>query len=156
MLLSLVVIVWPEGEAYTTFRPTLFFFGFYNGALGLWQARFQLARLYKMKALGHAGAIDTSMGDVTAISERLSPEMLVLLPFILFGQLFQFYNAYVLAHLVKNDSDWQVGLAAVLFFLLGFGNFVTTSQVYWTKATKKVATLKRVHSSAAELQKKIK
>lgn len=55
---------------------------------GLWQARFQLARLYKMKALGYAGAIDTSMGDVTALSEKLSPEMLVLLPFILFGQVF--------------------------------------------------------------------
>ena len=86
MLLSLVVIIWPESESYTEFRSTLFVFGIYNGALGLWQARFQLARLYKMKALGHAGSIDTSMGDVTALSEKLSPEMLILLPFILFGQ----------------------------------------------------------------------
>jgi hypothetical protein len=119
MLLSLVVIVWPENEAYSSFRSTLFAFGIYNGALGLWQARFQLARLYKMKALGHAGAIDTSMGDVTALSERLSPEMLVLLPFILGGQCFQFYNAYALACLVKTKNDWQILLAAFLFFLLG-------------------------------------
>ena len=39
-----------------------------------------------MKALGKAGYIDASMGDVQAIGEEMNGGMLFLIPFIMFAQ----------------------------------------------------------------------
>ena len=62
-----------------------------------------------------------------------------LVPFLLFGYLFQLYNAYSLwqlAHLASTH-EWQVYVLSIIFFVLFLGNICTTLSVLRDKLREK-------------------
>ena len=64
-----------------------------------------------------------------------------LVPFLLVGYIFQFYNAYTLwqlAHL-PTTHEWQVMVLAVIFFVLFLGNILTTLSVLREKIREKAS-----------------
>ena len=81
--------------------------------------------------------------------------MKFLVPFIIFGQGWQFYLAFIMGYeAYATETTWHLGTVAVLFLSLAIGNLVTTLDVYRRKTAKEpLVKMKRVRSSAAELRK---
>ena len=62
-----------------------------------------------------------------------------LVPFLLFGYLFQLYNAYSLWQLAHAPTthEWQVYVLSIVFFVLFLGNISTTLSVLRDKVREK-------------------
>ena len=77
-----------------------------------------------MKALGKAGYIDASMGDVQAIGEKMDGGMIFLVPFIMFGQVSKgaHYNLsqfnYLKSIILYNSTSFQWGANLQLAIIL--------------------------------------
>ncbi|KAJ3217374.1 hypothetical protein HDU67_008076 [Dinochytrium kinnereticum] len=107
-------------------------FSSYLGAVQYLQFRYQRKRLYVLVAMDMAAPMDTVSGD-GAHMDRIERELLVLVPFLVFAQI------------------WQVLATAVLFALLGAGNMITTLRTFLSKRRKTTSPpLPRpIHSSGA-------
>jgi len=70
-----------------------------------------------------------------------TPSANLLLPFLLFFQSFQIYNASLLVHhsysIGWQNTAWQQIISAVILGILGTGNLITTCQTYYRKSQHK-------------------
>lgn len=128
MMQGVLILTWPNGDSYARLTNPLHIFGLFNGILMIFQTRYQMARLYSLRALGRAGEMDVASSDNTQI--HWSETMTLLLPLIIFGQFLQGLMAYFLLHLYFTfRKELQILLLALLFVANFVGNAVTTMQV---------------------------
>ena len=134
MLLVITMITWPETLIYQQFRTQFFIYSFYSSIVQLLQYQYQTQRLYVMKTLGKANQMDVANSDSTQVV--LSKQFMFLLPFIFGGQLMQFCNGARILYLCWQANEWQEVQAyavAAFFFVLTYGNFVTTIRIFKKK-----------------------
>merc|ERR1712141_599849 len=126
-----VLLVWPDGNCYQTFRPQLMWFNVYLAFLQYLQFTYQKGCLYRLRSLGERNDMDIT---IDGFHSWMWKGLSFLLPFLYFGYLWQLYNAYVLYYLIYEPcSSWQIPVLSLIFFTLGIGNIITTS---WTIPSK--------------------
>eukprot|EP01134_Creolimax_fragrantissima_P005512 CFRG5512T1 len=125
--LSIVVVcllvIWPDGYTIHTFYSSFDWFCFYVGFIQLLEFQYQRRRMYTLNALGKQDNM-APIGEGFSWNSSLS----VLIPFVLFGQVWQLLNGYILLRLSQHPEcvEWQVSALCALFFILGIGNLYTT------------------------------
>eukprot|EP01135_Chromosphaera_perkinsii_P006060 Nk52_evm1s388 gene=Nk52_evmTU1s388 len=121
LLINSIVLVWPKEDAFLDFRPLYLLYCFYTGSVALLQYRYQMKRMYTLRALGKSDTM-----DITSDTVHIRANMTWLLPFLFAGQLFQLFCAYTLWTLCNSHSRWQVPSLCASFFILGVGNLWST------------------------------
>jgi len=135
-VLSSVLLTWPDSTTYHLFRKQLMWFYVYISFVQFLQFRYQQGCLYRLKALGERHDMDITIEGFHSWMWR---GLSFLLPFLFVGYFFELYNAYALYKLMSHpESEWQVGVLAVLFFILFLGNILTTMMVIPQKLGDKV------------------
>jgi hypothetical protein len=131
MFLSVVLLMWPPGPAFYTFRTQFYYFSTCTSIVQLLQFRYQMERLYTLRALSKVGPMDVTT-DAASIHLR---SLVFLLPFLLLVQLFEIYNGYTLFRLTQTPDGhlWQVWICSLLFAFLGLGNLTMTLLIYFEK-----------------------
>eukprot|EP00096_Caligus_rogercresseyi_P015987 TRINITY_DN8493_c0_g1_i1.p1 TRINITY_DN8493_c0_g1~~TRINITY_DN8493_c0_g1_i1.p1 ORF type:complete len:362 (-),score=115.29 TRINITY_DN8493_c0_g1_i1:104-1189(-) len=121
-----ILLVWPDGECYQSFRPQLMYFNVYLALVQYMQFKYQRGCLYRLRSLGEQSAMDVT---VEGFHSWMWKGMGFLLPFLYFGYIWQLYNACTLFYLryLPSCSTWQVPILCLLFTVLGTGNILTTS-----------------------------
>jgi hypothetical protein len=77
-----------------------------SGLVQYLQFRYQQGVLYRLRTLGERHNMDIT---IEGFHSWMWKGLSFLLPFLYFGYLFQFYNAYVLYYLsFHEDATWQV------------------------------------------------
>ncbi|XP_022251241.1 transmembrane protein 120A-like isoform X2 [Limulus polyphemus] len=128
-----VIIVWPSGAVYQTFRKQFILFTLYSSFLQILQFFYQRGCLYRLRALGKRYNMDITIEGFHSWMWR---GLSFLLPFLYFGYAFQLYNAYTLYQLSKSPECadmWQVPVTAFSHLVLFLGNAITTSLVIQQK-----------------------
>eukprot|EP01137_Pigoraptor_chileana_P025715 Opistho-2@95576 len=134
--LSAVFLIWPDGLSYRAFRNQFLVFSIYLGCVQLLQFRYQIGRLYTLRALGKTDSMEI-ISDTAGGSN--SSSLNLLLPFLAFGYLFQFYNSYTLFKIATDpalSSPWEVAALGALFLVLAIGNSYTTFITVRNKASR--------------------
>ncbi|KAK4532581.1 hypothetical protein CCYA_CCYA13G3438 [Cyanidiococcus yangmingshanensis] len=136
LILAVVVLTWPDGEAYAEFRGEIHFLGLYLSLLQILQARYQMSRLYTLRSLGKAGELDVANTDSPA-QLHWGANMSLLLPAILVGHALQAWTA-VRAFQVyfKYPRVAQALLGGMITLITCIGNVVTTIRTLRAKAVK--------------------
>lgn len=118
------LLIWPQGEPWQLFRTQFMYFNVYISIVQYLQFRYQKGVLYRLKALGERHDMDIT---IEGFHSWMFRGLSFLYPFLLFGYIFQAYNAYVLYQLSFHpDATWQVTMLSALFLVLFVGNSVTT------------------------------
>lgn len=126
-----VLLVWPDGTCYQSFRNQLMWFNVYLAFIQYLQFTYQRGCLYRLRSLGERNDMDIT---IDGFHSWMWKGLSFLLPFLYFGYMWQLYNSYTLYYLsYMPDATWQVPCLSFLFFVLGGGNVVTTS---WTIPSK--------------------
>jgi hypothetical protein len=136
VLLTTTLLTWPDSEYFQRFRTPFYVYALYASLTQVLQYKYQMSRLYVIKTLGKANAMDVANSD--SVQGVLSRSFLLLLPFVFLGQLMQLYNGSILliwgitdAYKVGLDlkawPEWQLYLVGLEFLTLGAGNFITTA-----------------------------
>jgi len=126
-----VLLVWPDGECYQSFRHQFMLFNMYLGFLQYLQFTYQKGCLYRLRSLGERNDMDIT---IDGFHSWMWKGLSFLLPFLYIGYLWQLYNAYTLYYLIYEPcSSWQIPVLSLIFFTLGVGNIITTS---WTIPSK--------------------
>ncbi|RKO84061.1 TMPIT-like protein-domain-containing protein [Blyttiomyces helicus] len=101
--------VWPTTASYTQFRAPFFKFAIYITVVQTLQYRYQQARLYVLVSLDRAVPMDTLAGD-GFFTNSLEREFWLLTPFLVIGQLWQFWIGGRLWYLYSRGvhEEWQV------------------------------------------------
>lgn len=137
-----ILLIWPDSDTYKMFRTQFIVFTCYLSCVQVLQYYYQRGCLYRLRALG-------ARDEMTITSELFQSWMMrglsFLLPFLFGGYIFQLYNAYVLYKLsmLPICQEWQVLALSIIFFILFFGNFVTTWIVIRKKIRDRVRDLSR-------------
>lgn len=151
-----VLLIWPQGESWQSFRTQFMYFNVYISFIQYLQFGYQKGVLYRLKALGERHDMDITIeGFHTWMWKGLS----FLLPFLFVGYFFQAYNSYVLYKLSKDDdSPWQVAMLSLLFFALFIGNTFTTLMVVPQKLRDRIKEKYRLKtiSWAIKIREKIR
>ncbi|CAG2106568.1 unnamed protein product, partial [Medioppia subpectinata] len=137
-VLAGVMVVWPDGSSYTKFRIQFLSYICYSSFLQFLQYYYQYGCLYRLRALGERYDMDITIQGFHSWMWR---GLGFLLPFLYFGYVFQFYNAYTLYNMYTQDVscvEWQVPAVAALYFAIFLGNTLTTSLVIQQKLTGKL------------------
>ncbi|KAF0973287.1 hypothetical protein FDP41_008494 [Naegleria fowleri] len=146
IVLVITLLTWPETVLYQAFRPYFLLYALYASIVQVLQYKYQKDRLYVRTAIGKSSMMDVANSDSSQVVVETSLALFFLLPFIFLGQLFQFYNAYLLLDMGYfsapnwRDVEWQVFANAALFLILAAGNLVTTIEVLmkkWKRIKKK-------------------
>ncbi|KAL0481655.1 hypothetical protein AKO1_012486 [Acrasis kona] len=137
VLLSVTLVTWPDTIYFRRFRTPFYVYAVFASITQLLQYKYQMNRLYVIKTLGKANAMDVVNSD--SVQGVLSRSFLLLLPFIFVGQLMQLYNGGLLLYwgvtdTIKNHSkwdlqtwpEWQLFVVGLEFLTLFVGNFTTT------------------------------
>lgn len=135
IILSGLLLIWPDGTVYQLFRKQFFYFSLYLAFVQLLQFRYQSGVLYRLRALGISHSMDiTKEGFQSWMWRGLG----FVIPFLIVGYVFQLYNAYTLYRLSFHPecTDWQVLALSVVFFTLFAGNMTTLLYVLQQKITK--------------------
>ncbi|KAL1140248.1 hypothetical protein AAG570_000180, partial [Ranatra chinensis] len=137
---SAVLLVWPQSHLWHLFRQQFMIFNVYISVVQYLQFRYQQGVLYRLKALGERHNMDIT---IEGFHSWMCRGLSFLLPFLLFGYLFQLYNAYILFEIatVHPDAPWQVAALSLLFFILFLGNTITTLMVFIQKHKNKETLL---------------
>lgn len=138
-----VMLIWPANESYMAFRLQFMTFTFYLGVVQILQFEYQKSRLYTLRALSKARPMDLTTETAIPAQKSLVASLVVLLPSLLFGYMFQLYNAWTLIqlsgvlnskNLLETFMDHSHELAsAALLFALATGNILVTVQSYLDK-----------------------
>ncbi|CAF1420009.1 unnamed protein product [Adineta ricciae] len=131
-----ILLTWPDSESYQAFRTQFFVFSFYLSFVQGLQFYYQRGCLYRLRALGETHDMDIT---IEGFHRWMFRGLSFLVPFLLFGYLFQLYNAYSLwqlAHLASTH-EWQVYVLSIIFFVLFLGNICTTLSVLRDKLREK-------------------
>ncbi len=121
------LLLWPQLATTDGLRRQLLVFMVYIAAVQILLYRYQMGRLYTLRALSRVNPMQTT-SDAAGCVHASSNHVALLLPIVFAGHLFQFYNCYtLLAHARAAASGrWQAHVIALLFALLGAGNAATT------------------------------
>ncbi|KAJ3115396.1 hypothetical protein HDU96_000701 [Phlyctochytrium bullatum] len=139
IVLTGILIIWRSSASFLLFRHQFLLFSAYLGAVQYLQYRYQRKRLYVLVAMDMVSPMDTVSGDGVH-TDKIERELLMLVPFLCFGQGWQVYNAWFLLGVWSGvrgggvgGGEWHVLAACVLFFLLGLGNMITTLRTFVSK-----------------------
>ncbi|XP_037091788.1 transmembrane protein 120B-like isoform X1 [Pollicipes pollicipes] len=126
-VLSAILLVWPVGPVYYTFRYQFNLFNVYISSVQYLQFMYQRGCLYRLKALGERRDMDIT---IEGFHSWMWKGLTFLLPFLYIGYAFEFYNAFTLHQLSSHpEATWQVLALSILFLVLAVGNTITTSLV---------------------------
>lgn len=126
-VVSGVLLVWPDGEPHRLFRGNLLFFSFYLTFVQYLQFTYQRGCLYRLRSLGQRDEMDITLDG---FHSWMWKGLGFLLPILFISYAWMIYNAYVLFQLSHRfDATWHVLALALLFFVLGSGNLLTTSMI---------------------------
>ncbi|CAK9300876.1 unnamed protein product [Gordionus sp. m RMFG-2023] len=132
-----VILTWPDGFIYQSFRRQFMSFALFISFLQILQYQYQKGCLYRLKALGER----QNLMDITVegFQSWMWKGLSFLLPFLFAGYFFQAYNSYTLYNLSKLPEchEWQVPVISFVFLVLFWGNFLTTSAVIYQKFMQK-------------------
>lgn len=123
-----VLLIWPAGPAYTGMRPHLLRFAIYLSGVQVMQYRYQMRRLYTLRALARVGPMETT---TESASVHIKNDLAFLLPFLLLGHVWQFYLAR--QFWLWTGSGWHVTALSVLLLLIGAGNLSTALYTVYVK-----------------------
>jgi len=136
IILSLVFLLWPSSEAYEKFNSQFLRLGLVQASVQLLANRYHQSQLYKQIAIGKASRMDVTGEAVSP--PNWTPSANLLLPFLLFFQTYQIYNAALLVlhsyDIGWQKTEWQQILAAGILGILGVGNLIATFQTYYRKS----------------------
>lgn len=122
-----VLLVWPQGEPWQLFRAQFLYFNAYISMVQYLQFGYQKGLLYRLKALGERHNMDITIEGFHSWMWR---GLSFLIPFLVIGYVFQFYNAWRLYQLSFHpDATWQVPVMCVLFGVLALGNMTTVLMI---------------------------
>jgi hypothetical protein len=128
-----VLLTWPDGVCYQSFRTQFILFSLYLSFVQLIQCQYQRGCLYRLRSLGKRHSMDIT---IEGFHSWMFRGLSFVLPFLFVGYAFQLYNAYVLFNywrLAICPMQWQILAISILFLLLALGNTMTTGQVCWRK-----------------------
>lgn len=132
-LLAAVLLVWPGCEEYYRIRGDLLLFMVYIAAVQILQYRYQMNRLYTLRALSKVGPMQVTTESGSA---HVYNSLGFLLPFIVLGHLSQLGIGWKFLRMFYERriwSEWQIFAMGVLFIAIACGNIGTTLLTLWKK-----------------------
>ncbi|XP_077064942.1 transmembrane protein 120A-like [Siphateles boraxobius] len=126
--LSGVMLTWPDGETYQSFRNQFLAYCLYQSFVQCLQYYYQSGCLYRLKALGERHNLDLT---VEGFQSWMWRGLTFLLPFLFLGQFWQLWNSISLFRMVQlpECKEWQASMCGFCFLVLFAGNFFTTLAV---------------------------
>ncbi|KAM9318825.1 transmembrane protein 120A-like [Pholidichthys leucotaenia] len=126
--LSSVMLTWPDGNLYQTFRNQFLAYSLYQSFVQCLQYYYQSGCLYRLRALGERHNMDLT---VEGFQSWMWKGLTFLLPFLFFGHFWQLFNSLSLFRMseLPHCKEWQVSMCGVCFLILFMGNFFTTVAV---------------------------
>eukprot|EP00042_Codosiga_hollandica_P041019 m.362053 g.362053 ORF g.362053 m.362053 type:complete len:333 (-) comp56012_c0_seq1:130-1128(-) len=136
ILLSCIILTWPDTESYHTFRTKFMAFSLFLAAVQIFQFKYQSGILYKKRALGQSETMETTT-DVATPS--LFYWILLCLLVLYVAQLS--IAGFLIKHYwdAEGDTEWQVLSAGLIFLTHGIGNLQGLVKVLIGKAAKLAA-----------------
>lgn len=134
--LSGVMLTWPDGKLYETFRNQFLAYSLYQSFVQCLQCYYQSGCLYRLRALGERHNMDLT---VEGFQSWMWKGLTFLLPFLFFGHFWQLFNSISLFNMAQlpDCREGQVLLCALGFLVLFLGNFLTTVAVVRQKMKKR-------------------
>ncbi|XP_039526488.1 ion channel TACAN-like [Pimephales promelas] len=120
-----VMLTWPDGETYQSFRNSFLIFCLYQGfEQCLYYYYYQSGCLYR-QALGERHNLDLT---VEGFQSWMSRRLTFIFPFLFLGHFWQLWNSISLFRMVQlpECKEWQVSMCGLCFLVLFAGNFFTT------------------------------
>uniref|UniRef100_A0A8C2XG90 Transmembrane protein 120Ab n=1 Tax=Cyclopterus lumpus TaxID=8103 RepID=A0A8C2XG90_CYCLU len=126
--LSGVMLTWPDGNLYKTFRNQFLAYSLYQSFVQCLQCYYQNGCLYRLRALGERHNMDLT---VEGFQSWMWKGLTFLLPFLFFGHFWQLFNSISLFRMsqLPDCKEWQVLMCGLCFLILFMGNFFTTVAV---------------------------
>ncbi|KAK5868498.1 hypothetical protein PBY51_009507 [Eleginops maclovinus] len=126
--LSGVMLTWPDGDLYKTFRNQFLAYSLYQSFVQCLQCYYQSGCLYRLRALGERHNMDLT---VEGFQSWMWKGLTFLLPFLFFGHFWQLFNSLSLFRMARlpDCKEWQVMMCGLCFLILFMGNFFTTVAV---------------------------
>uniref|UniRef100_A0A8C4E5C0 Transmembrane protein 120A n=1 Tax=Dicentrarchus labrax TaxID=13489 RepID=A0A8C4E5C0_DICLA len=126
--LSGVMLTWPDGILYKTFRNQFLAYSLYQSFVQCLQCYYQSGCLYRLRALGERHNMDLT---VEGFQSWMWKGLTFLLPFLFFGHFWQLFNSLSLFRMAQlpDCKEWQVLMCGLCFLILFMGNFLTTVAV---------------------------
>ncbi|XP_070686014.1 ion channel TACAN-like [Pempheris klunzingeri] len=126
--LSGVMLTWPDGKLYKTFRNQFLAYSLYQSFVQCLQCYYQSGCLYRLRALGERHNMDLT---VEGFQSWMWKGLTFLLPFLFFGHFWQLFNGLSLLRMAQlpDCTEWQVLMCSLSFLILFMGNFFTTVAV---------------------------
>jgi len=123
--LSGVMLTWPDGTSYKTFRNQFLAYSLYQSFVQCLQCYYQSGCLYRLRALGERHNMDLT---VEGFQSWMWRGLTFLLPFLFFGHFWQLSIGFSLYRMTQLPEcpEWQVWMSSVCFLVLFMGNFFTT------------------------------
>ncbi|KAK5904547.1 hypothetical protein CesoFtcFv8_006098 [Champsocephalus esox] len=123
-----VMLTWPEGDLYKTFRNQFLAYSLYQSFVQCLQCYYQSGCLYRLRALGERHNMDLT---VEGFQSWMWKGLTFLLPFLFFGHFWQLFNSLSLFRMARlpDCKEWQVKVCGLCFLILFMGNFFTTVAV---------------------------
>lgn len=81
IMISVLIVLWPDNAAYALFRQQFHAFSLYLAIVQLLQFRYQMQRLYAMRALGKSDMMETT----SEVSQTRDAGLTLLLPCVIFA-----------------------------------------------------------------------
>uniref|UniRef100_A0A672LPF2 Transmembrane protein 120A-like n=1 Tax=Sinocyclocheilus grahami TaxID=75366 RepID=A0A672LPF2_SINGR len=122
--LSGVMLTWPDGETYQSFRNQFLAYCLYQSFVQYLQYYYQSGCLYRLKALGERHNLDLT---VEGFQSWMWRGLTFLLPFLFLGHFWQLWNSISLFRMAQmpESKEWQVSMCGFCFLVLFAGNFFT-------------------------------
>ncbi|XP_027855018.1 transmembrane protein 120A-like [Xiphophorus couchianus] len=126
--LSGVMLTWPDGILYQTFRGQFLAYSLYQNFVQCLQYYYQSGCLYRLRTLGERHNMDLT---VEGFQSWMWKGLTFLLPFLFFGHFWQLFNSVSLFRMAQlpDCREWQVRVCGACFLILFMGNFFTTLAV---------------------------
>ncbi|XP_056139814.1 ion channel TACAN-like [Lampris incognitus] len=126
--LSGVMLTWPDGNLYQTFRDQFLAYSLYQSFVQCLQCYYQSGCLYRLRALGERHNMDVT---VEGFQSWMWRGLTFLLPFLFLGHFWQLLNGLALFRMAQlpDCGEWQVFICGLCFLILFMGNFFTTVAV---------------------------
>ena len=126
-VLAGVMLIWPVGECYKSFRTQFMAFNVYISFVQYLQFMYQRGCLYRLKALGQSHNMDIT---IDGFQSWMYKGLSFLLPFLFIGYFWELYQSYFLYQLMDHPTaNWHETALCGLFFVLFLGNCLTTASV---------------------------
>ncbi|XP_037323606.1 ion channel TACAN-like [Pungitius pungitius] len=135
--LSGVMLTWPDGDLYKTFRNQFLAYSLYQNFVQCLQCYYQSGCLYRLRALGERHNMDLT---VEGFQSWMWKGLTFLLPFLFFGHFWQLFNSISLFRMSRlpDCKEWQVWMCGLCFLILFMGNFFTTVAVVRHKVKSRI------------------